>query len=112
GLPKEWQVLLAESGISKQDQQANPQAVIDIIGFYSETSGGTDLRDQLGDGASPRPREHYAEQKVSPWIRGREDEAPGSRETSTYLERILGGYEGSGETPTCGVACSTSKACT
>ncbi|KAI9005877.1 kinase-like domain-containing protein [Gaertneriomyces semiglobifer] len=41
GLPKEWQIMLQEAGISKSEQQANPQAVIDIIGFYSETSGGT-----------------------------------------------------------------------
>ncbi|KND03890.1 STE/STE20/PAKA protein kinase [Spizellomyces punctatus DAOM BR117] len=46
GLPKEWQILLQEAGISKSEQQANPQAVIDIIGFYSETSGGTKMSDQ------------------------------------------------------------------
>ncbi|KAI9098101.1 kinase-like domain-containing protein [Phlyctochytrium arcticum] len=46
GLPKEWQLLLQEAGISKSEQQANPQAVIDIIGFYSETSGGTKMTDQ------------------------------------------------------------------
>ncbi|KAF9359524.1 signal transducing kinase of the PAK [Mortierella sp. NVP85] len=40
GLPKEWQQLLQESGISKQDQAANPQAVIDIIGFYTDTQEG------------------------------------------------------------------------
>ncbi|KAH6565910.1 hypothetical protein BASA62_006993 [Batrachochytrium salamandrivorans] len=35
GLPKEWVVLLQESGISKQDQAKNPQAILDVIGFYS-----------------------------------------------------------------------------
>ncbi|KAF9435860.1 signal transducing kinase of the PAK [Entomortierella beljakovae] len=40
GLPKEWQQLLQDSGISKQDQAANPQAVIDIIGFYTDTQEG------------------------------------------------------------------------
>ncbi|KAL3897130.1 MAG: hypothetical protein SGCHY_003634 [Lobulomycetales sp.] len=35
GLPAQWHSLLSQSGISKQDQQANPQAVIDIIGFLS-----------------------------------------------------------------------------
>ncbi|KAF9580189.1 signal transducing kinase of the PAK [Lunasporangiospora selenospora] len=40
GLPKEWQQLLQESGISKQDQAAHPQAVIDIIGFYTDSQGG------------------------------------------------------------------------
>ncbi|CAB4380216.1 unnamed protein product [Rhizophagus irregularis] len=40
GLPKEWQQLLQESGISKQDQQAHPQAVLDIVAFYQDTAGG------------------------------------------------------------------------
>lgn len=33
-------MLLQQAGITKQDQQANPQAVIDIIGFYSENTAG------------------------------------------------------------------------
>ncbi|KAI8139143.1 kinase-like domain-containing protein [Fennellomyces sp. T-0311] len=37
GLPREWQILLQQSGISKREQQANPQAVLDVIGFYKET---------------------------------------------------------------------------
>ncbi|KAJ3143079.1 signal transducing kinase of the PAK [Geranomyces variabilis] len=47
GLPKEWQMLLQEAGISKSEQQAHPQAVIDIIGFYSETSGGMQMDDNV-----------------------------------------------------------------
>jgi p21-activated kinase 1 len=42
GLPREWEALLAESGISKQDQKDHPQAVIDIIGFYSESQKRAD----------------------------------------------------------------------
>jgi hypothetical protein len=38
GLPKEWQQLLAESGISKQEQAANPQAVVDIVAFYQDAT--------------------------------------------------------------------------
>ncbi|KAI9272789.1 kinase-like domain-containing protein [Phascolomyces articulosus] len=34
GLPREWQVLLSQSGISKMEQEQNPQAVIDAIEFY------------------------------------------------------------------------------
>ncbi|CAJ0625287.1 7856_t:CDS:10 [Entrophospora sp. SA101] len=41
GLPKEWQQLLQDSGITKQDQQAHPQAVIEIVQFYQDTAGGT-----------------------------------------------------------------------
>ncbi|KAE8270217.1 hypothetical protein A4X09_0g2115 [Tilletia walkeri] len=40
GLPREWQQLLQDSGISKQDQEANPQAVMDIVAFYQATNGG------------------------------------------------------------------------
>ncbi|TPX62636.1 hypothetical protein PhCBS80983_g00260 [Powellomyces hirtus] len=47
GLPKEWQTLLQEAGISKSEQQAHPQAVIDIIGFYSETSGAMQMDDNV-----------------------------------------------------------------
>ncbi|PWN39721.1 Pkinase-domain-containing protein [Ceraceosorus guamensis] len=38
GLPKEWQQLLQDSGISKQDQEANPQAVMDIVAFYQDAT--------------------------------------------------------------------------
>lgn len=38
GLPREWQQLLQDSGISKQDQEANPQAVMDIVAFYQDAT--------------------------------------------------------------------------
>ncbi|ORZ04347.1 kinase-like domain-containing protein [Absidia repens] len=37
GLPNEWQVLLRYSGITKKEQEQNPQAVIDAIEFYQGT---------------------------------------------------------------------------
>ncbi|KAJ3400459.1 signal transducing kinase of the PAK, partial [Chytriomyces hyalinus] len=40
GLPKEWQKLLQDAGISPADQQANPQAMIDIMGFYNDKNAG------------------------------------------------------------------------
>ncbi|TPX75468.1 hypothetical protein CcCBS67573_g03267 [Chytriomyces confervae] len=40
GLPVEWQKVLQEAGISTQDQEANPQAMIDIIGFYNDKNAG------------------------------------------------------------------------
>ncbi|KAJ9059531.1 hypothetical protein DSO57_1001600 [Entomophthora muscae] len=42
GLPKEWQMLLQEAGISKNEQQAHPQTVIDIIGFYTDNAKSKD----------------------------------------------------------------------
>ncbi|KAJ1924201.1 hypothetical protein IWQ60_005371 [Tieghemiomyces parasiticus] len=38
GLPREWSVMLREAGISKQEQQANSQAVIDVVNFYQDNA--------------------------------------------------------------------------
>ncbi|KAH8103970.1 Pkinase-domain-containing protein [Cristinia sonorae] len=49
GLPKEWQQLLQESGISKSEQEKNPQAVMEIVKFYQETGGGgASVWDKMG----------------------------------------------------------------
>lgn len=42
GLPKEWQQLLQSSGISKEDQAKNPQAVMDIVAFYQDATQNSD----------------------------------------------------------------------
>lgn len=52
GLPKEWQQLLQESGISRQDQEKNPQAVMEIVKFYQEGVHG-DVWDKMGLVESP-----------------------------------------------------------
>jgi hypothetical protein len=49
-LPKEWQQLLQDSGISKSDQEKNPQAVMEIVKFYQE--GGGDW-EKIGFGNGP-----------------------------------------------------------
>jgi len=46
GLPKEWIKMLQDAGISEQDQQAHPQAIIDVISFYSE-SNQEKMKDQI-----------------------------------------------------------------
>ncbi|KAJ2710418.1 hypothetical protein H4R19_003753 [Coemansia spiralis] len=38
GLPQEWSVMLREAGISKQDQEANPEAVVEVMRFYQENT--------------------------------------------------------------------------
>lgn len=50
GLPKEWQQLLQESGISKTEQEKNPQAVMEIVKFYQEGHG--DVWDKMGGAAA------------------------------------------------------------
>ena len=47
GLPKEWQQLLQESGISRTEQEKNPEAVRGIVKFYQEGGGG-DVWDKMG----------------------------------------------------------------
>ncbi|KAK9474534.1 kinase-like domain-containing protein [Dipodascopsis tothii] len=42
GLPREWQNLLQASGITQVEQEKNPQAVMDIVAFYSEESSHKD----------------------------------------------------------------------
>ncbi|KAF1984912.1 Pkinase-domain-containing protein [Aulographum hederae CBS 113979] len=38
GLPKEWQRMLTSNGVSEQEQKQNPEAVMQIVGFYKENS--------------------------------------------------------------------------
>lgn len=38
GLPKEWQRVLADAGISEQEQKKDPKAVADIVRFYKESN--------------------------------------------------------------------------
>ena len=42
GLPIEWERLLSASGITKKEQQQHPQAVMDIVAFYQDTSENPD----------------------------------------------------------------------
>ena len=47
GLPKDWQRLLHEGGISKSDQEKDPLAVVKIVEFYQDGGGG-DVWDKMG----------------------------------------------------------------
>ncbi|KAJ5225911.1 hypothetical protein N7468_007136 [Penicillium chermesinum] len=38
GLPKEWQRLLQENGITKQEQEQHPQTMMDIMTFYEKNT--------------------------------------------------------------------------
>ena len=60
GLPREWQELLQESGISKSEQEKNPQAVMEIVKFYQEgrAEAGADVWEKMG-AASPTEQVPY-----------------------------------------------------
>ncbi|KAI8922161.1 kinase-like domain-containing protein [Powellomyces hirtus] len=47
GLPREWNSLLESSNISKEEMSKNPQAVLDVLEFYTENMG-------RGRNAAPR----------------------------------------------------------
>ncbi|KAH8904418.1 Pkinase-domain-containing protein, partial [Coniochaeta sp. PMI_546] len=38
GLPKEWQRLISESGITEKDKREHPQILVDVLTFYKETT--------------------------------------------------------------------------
>ncbi|GAA6017315.1 hypothetical protein JCM11491_000626 [Sporobolomyces phaffii] len=40
GLPKEWQQLLQNAGVSREEQAAHPQAVAEIVAFYQDAAKG------------------------------------------------------------------------
>ncbi|EEP76317.1 serine/threonine-protein kinase PAK 3 [Uncinocarpus reesii 1704] len=42
GLPKEWQIMLQESGISKKEQEEHPQTMVEIMKFYEKNTSGKD----------------------------------------------------------------------
>ena len=47
GLPKEWQKLLADSGIGPPEQEKHPQEIIDIMTFWDAAQHGTDDDDEI-----------------------------------------------------------------
>ncbi|KAJ9661591.1 signal transducing kinase of the PAK [Coniosporium apollinis] len=51
GLPKEWQRMLQQNGITEQEQKQNPQALVDVVTYYKETMEGKSddpIWDKLG----------------------------------------------------------------
>ncbi|KDE06192.1 STE/STE20/PAKA protein kinase [Microbotryum lychnidis-dioicae p1A1 Lamole] len=44
GLPKEWQQLLQDSGVTKEEQAAHPQAVAEIVAFYQDVTKVADAQ--------------------------------------------------------------------
>ncbi|KAI9223977.1 kinase-like domain-containing protein [Blastocladiella britannica] len=44
GLPDQWRALLNTSAISKEEMAKNPQAVLDVLDFYTSTAAQRDLR--------------------------------------------------------------------
>lgn len=57
GLPLEWEKLLTASAITKEDYQKNPQAVIEVLEFYSDISKRAD-KPEAYPSLTPTPPVH------------------------------------------------------
>ena len=64
GLPKEWQQLLQESGISKSEQEKNPQAVMEIVKFYQEGRAEGSVWDKMGAIQAPQPAQSQSSSRT------------------------------------------------
>ncbi|WEW58178.1 signal transducing kinase of the PAK [Emydomyces testavorans] len=102
GLPKEWQRMLQESGISKKEQEQHPETMVEILKFYEKSSGKDDERVwHKFDNAKPVDSHDYPmNSKTSPG-----GLAPGSYSSLTALTsppaspRFPQNHEGSFENP-------------
>lgn len=49
GLPKEWQITLQANGVSKQEQEKNPEAVMEIMRFYGSNMANGSIQEDVFD---------------------------------------------------------------
>ncbi|KAL1960357.1 hypothetical protein VTO42DRAFT_8317 [Malbranchea cinnamomea] len=102
GLPKEWQRILQESGISKKEQEEHPQTMVEIMRFYEKTTAGRDDDDVWHKFENTKPQEHRDGYKASPAATGLSPNSfsPLSTVTSPSTSpRFPQNHEGSFENP-------------
>ena len=63
GLPPEWSKLLNSSAITKEDYERNPQAVFEVLDFYSDLTKKQENPNQQYGGASPTSGPNAQQQK-------------------------------------------------
>ncbi|KAF2870298.1 kinase-like domain-containing protein [Massariosphaeria phaeospora] len=61
GLPKEWQRMLQQNGITEQDQKQHPQTVMDVVTFYKDNAEKGD-EDAIWDKMGPAHQQTYTYQ--------------------------------------------------
>ncbi|CAO3600727.1 unnamed protein product [Absidia cylindrospora] len=87
GLPNEWQVLLRHSGITKKEQEQNPQAVIDAIEFYQGTRNLTEgVWNKIPKAVSSRSLMLDDREKTSTWRRWSKFKTLDKKRKSTPLQ--------------------------
>ncbi|KAI6249480.1 Serine/threonine-protein kinase [Erysiphe necator] len=103
GLPKEWQRLITDSGITKREQDENPQVVAAIVGFYQESAenGGYEAWDKFENIKVPADS-HLASNPSSPFSSGNVNPrslTSLSSNSSSGSPRFPGNHESSFENP-------------
>ncbi|KAI9101728.1 kinase-like domain-containing protein [Phlyctochytrium arcticum] len=93
GLPREWKSLLDSSNISKEEMSKNPQAVLDVLEFYTENMGRG--RDGAGARSPPQPRQRtqQPQQQQSMGSQERMDDGRGRQ------QQQMNGYDRGPTTP-------------
>ncbi|KAK1755699.1 Serine/threonine-protein kinase ste20 [Echria macrotheca] len=66
GLPKEWQRLINESGITEKDTREHPQILVDVLTFYKETTEKPQEDQQLEKFHDARAGEYRALSGTTP----------------------------------------------
>ncbi|KAF2848667.1 Pkinase-domain-containing protein [Plenodomus tracheiphilus IPT5] len=61
GLPKEWQRMLQQNGITEQEQKQYPQAAVDVVNFYKDNAEKSE-DDAIWDKMGPASPQGYAYQ--------------------------------------------------
>lgn len=61
GLPKEWQRMLQQNGITEQEQKQYPQAAVDVVNFYKDNAEKNE-DDAIWDKMGPAHPQAYAYQ--------------------------------------------------
>ncbi len=62
GLPPEWSKLLNSSAITKEDYERNPQAVFEVLDFYSDLTKRAENPNQYLEPDASHPGQQHAEQ--------------------------------------------------
>jgi p21-activated kinase 1 len=68
GLPKEWQRMINDSGITKKEQEANPQTIVDIVTFYKDNTEKSEDEGVWEKFNHARTQETQSLQSLSPAI--------------------------------------------
>ncbi|RAK97379.1 mitogen-activated protein kinase kinase kinase kinase STE20 [Aspergillus ibericus CBS 121593] len=100
GLPKEWQRLLQENGISKKEQEEHPQTMVDIMRFYEKNAQGDDEVWHKFDHAYPQQQSVTSPISAPTSIAGSGSYVPASQRNSPPTSpRFPQNHEGSFENP-------------